>query len=142
MIESDLVETIIGMGPNLFYNSSMVSCILICNKNKSLPNKILFIDAVDEIRKEKTMSYLNEEHISCIVSAYKEKKDIPRFCKIVSTEDILKNGGNLSVQLYVKRHITNNHHNDNLKDLVNKWDDQSKKLKANLTNLLKVLSND
>ena len=142
MIESDAVEAVIGMGPNLFYNSSMVSCILICNKNKSLPNKILFIDAVDEIRKEKTMSYLDKEHISCIVSAYKEKIDIPIFCKIVSTEDILKNGGNLSVQLYVKRHVTNNRYNDNLKDLVKKWDDQSKKLKANLINLLKVISND
>ena len=142
MIESDVIEAVIGMGPNLFYNSSMVSCILICNKNKRQPNKILFIDAVDEIRKEKTMSYLDEEHISHIVSAYRKKKDILRFCKIVSTEDILRNGGILSVQLYVKRHITNNCHDNNLKDLVNKWVGQSKKIKVDLTNLLKVLSND
>jgi type I restriction enzyme M protein len=142
MIESDVIEAVIGMGPNLFYNSSMVSCILICNKNKQWLNKILFIEAVDEIRKEKTMSYLDKEHINHIVSAYREKKDIPRFCKTISTEDILRNGGILSVQLYVKRHIKNNNHNNNLKNLVDNWVDQSKKIKTDLTSLLKVLSND
>jgi type I restriction enzyme M protein len=65
MIESDVAECVIGLGPNLFYNSSMVSCLLVCrnNKPKNRKNKILFIDAVDEVRKEKTMSYLDTQHI-------------------------------------------------------------------------------
>jgi type I restriction enzyme M protein len=142
MIESGVVEAVIGLGPNLFYNSSMVSCILICNKNKSLPDSIIFIDAVEEVRREKKMSYLDDEHIHLIWNAYNNKKDIPRFCKVVSVKDVLKAGNNLSVQLYVKRHISGNNDNGNLKETIKLWENQSKKMREDIPNLIKVLSDD
>jgi len=51
MIEHDWVEAVIGLGPNLFYNSPMESCILICNRKKSAARrgKVIFIDAVHEV---------------------------------------------------------------------------------------------
>ena len=68
MVEEDLVECVIGLGPNLFYNSSMTSCLLITNNNKrpKAKGKVLIIQAVEEVRKEKTMSYLDEHHIQRI----------------------------------------------------------------------------
>ena len=62
MIEQDLVECVIGLGPNLFYNSPMEACLLITKTNKE-PNKrgkILFINAVNEVKQEKTMGYLEQ----------------------------------------------------------------------------------
>ncbi len=54
LVKSDLIECIIGIGPNLFYNSPMEACIVICNKNKSkeLVGKVLFINAVKEITRK------------------------------------------------------------------------------------------
>jgi len=142
MIESDIVEAVIGMGPNLFYNSSMVSCVVICNKKKEIRHKVIFIDAVDEIRKEKTMSYLEKENIQNILNAYRGHKNIERFCKIVPTKDILKNNGNLSVQLYVQRHISESMQSGGLKATITSWDSKSDELKAEMLNLIEAFSND
>ena len=68
MIELDLVECVIGLGPNLFYNSPMEACLLITrtNKEEHKRGKILFINAVNEVKQEKTMGFLEERHIARI----------------------------------------------------------------------------
>jgi len=65
MIESDVVEAVIGLGPNLFYNSPMEACILICNKGKKKDRqgKILFINAVNEVKRKNAFSYLADINI-------------------------------------------------------------------------------
>src|SRR5205085_8082017 len=65
MIEEDYVEAVIGLGKNLFYNSSMESCLLVCRmkKPKERKGKIIFIEAKDEIRIERSTAYLKPEHI-------------------------------------------------------------------------------
>ncbi|WP_294264173.1 class I SAM-dependent DNA methyltransferase [uncultured Chryseobacterium sp.] len=105
MIESDVVEAVIGLGPNLFYNSPMEACLLITNNNKSeeKKGKILFINAVKEVRQEKTMSFLTEHHIEKIYGAFKNFIDDESFAKLVMNETILRNHkGNLSISLYVR----------------------------------------
>ena len=64
MIKTGSVEAVIGLGPNLFYNSAMESCLLIRNNNKSRnrKGKVLFIDAYKLIVNEKSHAYLSEEH--------------------------------------------------------------------------------
>jgi len=104
MIEGDYVDAVIGLGKNLFYNSSMESILLICRMKK--PNerkgKILFINAVNEVRIERSSAYLKSEHIEKISSAYLNFKNIDGFAKIISAKDVLnENNGNLSIQLYV-----------------------------------------
>ena len=105
MIESDCVDCVIGLGPNLFYNSPMEACLLICRMQKpaNRRGKILFINAVDEVRRDKTISMLEEKHIDKIFKAYKEYKDIPGFAKVVSIEQILENGATLNISQYVSR---------------------------------------
>lgn len=105
MIEADVLEAVIGLGKNLFYNSSMESCLLVCNMNKpkERKGKVIFIDGKDEIRLERSAAYLKDEHIKRMADAYWNFKDEDGFSKILSSRDILeKNDGNLSIQLYVE----------------------------------------
>lgn len=105
MIKSDVVEAVIGLGPNLFYNSPMEACLLITsnNKPKHKKNKILFINAVKEVKQEKTMSFLSTEHIDKIFSAFKNFKDVDSFAKLIDTKTVIEeNKGNLSISLYIR----------------------------------------
>ena len=106
MIEGDYVDAVIGLGKNLFYNSSMESCLLVCRmkKPKERKGKIIFIDAKDELRLERSSAWLEPNHIKKISDAYWEFKDTDGFAKVMSNKDVLSdNNGILSVQLYVKQ---------------------------------------
>jgi hypothetical protein len=106
MIELDLVDAVIGLGPNLFYNSTMESCLLICRmqKDKKRKDKILFIDASAEVARVTAYSFLSNEHIDKIFKAYKAFEDKEGFAKIVSNADVLKKqNGNLTISRYVKK---------------------------------------
>jgi type I restriction enzyme M protein len=108
MVEQDWVEAVIGLGPNLFYNSPMESCIVICNRKKATArkDKVIFIDAVNEVTRERAQSFLKPEHQQHILSAYKAFADEPGFAKVVTLAEIAANTGNLSIPLYVKRMAT------------------------------------
>lgn len=103
MIENDWVEAVIGMGANLFYNSSMESCILVCRKNKpaKTKGKVIFINAVNEIEKIRATSNLREEHIQKVYHAYKNFENLENFAKVATVGEILANNANLSIPLYV-----------------------------------------
>jgi type I restriction enzyme M protein len=114
MIAEDAVDAVIGLGKNLFYNSSMESCLLVCRKKKPVErkNKIIFIDAKEEIKLERSDAYLKAEHIQKIANAYRNFQDIDGFAKVVNKDDVLnENNGSLSLQLYVKP-TTNEQEND------------------------------
>ena len=105
MIEQDWVEAVIGLGPNLFYNSPMESCIVICNRKKAAARKgkVIFIDAVNEVIRERAQSFLRPEHQQRILTAYKNFADVPGFAKVATLAEIGANAGNLSIPVYVKR---------------------------------------
>lgn len=104
MIENDYVDAVIGLGKNLFYNSSMESCLLVCRMNKpeERKGKVIFIDAKDELRIERTNAWLEQKHIKKIGEIYSEFKDLECFAKVMTNDEVLENNGNLSIQLYVK----------------------------------------
>jgi type I restriction enzyme M protein len=105
MVEQDWVEAVIGLGPNLFYNSPMESCIVICNRKKTAAckGKVIFIDAVNEVTRERAQSFLTLAHQQRILDAYKTFTDVPGFAKVATLAEIGGNGANLSIPLYVKR---------------------------------------
>ena len=113
MIENDYVDAVIGLGKNLFYNSSMESCLLVCRMKKPAErkDKIIFIDAKDELRIERTNAWLEPHHIRKISESYWKFVDVVGFAKIVSNKDVLENNGNLSLQLYIKQIANINEHN-------------------------------
>lgn len=102
LIKSDLLEAIIGLGPNLFYNSPMEAMIMVCNRNKTaeMKNKILFINAVNEVVRKNAESKLEPQHIQKISEAFFGKKDIENFCKVVDNQNVLDNGSNMTISLY------------------------------------------
>lgn len=108
MIEQDWVEAVIGLGPNLFYNSPMESCIVVCNRKKhaARKGKVIFIDAVNEVTRERAQSFLRSEHQQHILAAFKAFADEPGFAKVATLAEITPNVGNLSIPLYVKRVAT------------------------------------
>lgn len=106
MIKEDLVEAVIGLAPNLFYNSTMEACLLICNKNKpeNKKGKVLFIDAVNLFERKNAFSYLTTEHIHRIYNAYKSASIIPGFSTLVENKYILEEQkSNLSINRYVEK---------------------------------------
>jgi type I restriction enzyme M protein len=104
LIEADLVECILGLGPNLFYNSPMEACIVVCRmkKPKRRQRKILFINAVHEVARERAQSFLKPEHQQRIIAAYRAFADEPGFAAVVDVGAVVANGGTLAIPRYVK----------------------------------------
>ena len=107
LIESDLVEAVIGLAPNLFYNAPMEACIMVCRakKPKDRKNKILFINAIKEVTRKNAESYLEDRHIEKIAEAYKSFKNIDNFSVVVTKGEIEKNNYLLSIPLYLQKTI-------------------------------------
>ena len=105
LVKSDWIECVIGLGPNLFYNSPMEACIMICRtaKHASRRGRILFINAVHEVERKNAQSYLNDGHIQRIATAYEHYADEAGFAKVVTIQDISNNNYSLSIPLYVKQ---------------------------------------
>ena len=104
LVRSDLLECVIGLGPNLFYNSPMEACIVICRTKKPDSHKghVLFINAVNEVTRKNAESFLEPSHIETIEKAYREFQTDGAIAKKVSIREIEKNGFALSIPLYVK----------------------------------------
>ena len=104
LVRGDYVECVIGLAANLFYNSPMEACIMICrmNKKSERKGKVLFINAISEVERKNAQSTLTDDHIKKIASAYIGYKDEDGFAKVVTTKDIEENNFSLSIPLYVK----------------------------------------
>ena len=142
MITADVVEAVIGLGPNLFYNSPMEACILVCNKGKKKDRreKIIFINAVNDVRRESAFSYLTDDHIAKIHKAFVGLKDIDGFAKVIPAASILANNGNLNIALYVSNVQQKNGNSDvHLKDIVLVWQEGSESLRNDMADLFKAL---
>jgi type I restriction enzyme M protein len=108
LIESDLLECVLGLGPNLFYNSPMEACVLICRSSKPVARrgKVLFINAVNDVAREKAQSFLKPEHQAKILETYREFLAKPGFAIAATTEEIFTKRGDLSIRKYVSKAIT------------------------------------
>lgn len=141
MIAEDLVECVIGLGPNLFYNSPMETCLLITttNKSKVRRGKVLFINAVNEVTQEKTMGYLENHHIDRIFKAYKKFEDIENFASVNSLDYILENKGNMAISLYVRPEKSQAEAVLPFPIAYQSWDEQGEKLKESMHQLFDLL---
>ena len=100
-----LIECDLGLGPNLFYNSPMEACVVICRsgKTKDRKGKILFIDAVKEVARQNAQSFLKPEHQTKILNAYQDFSDQPGFAYVATTDEVLAKDGDLSIPKYVEK---------------------------------------
>jgi type I restriction enzyme M protein len=141
MIEEDLVECVIGLGPNLFYNSPMEACLLITktNKEKGKKDKILFINAVNEVRQESNMGYLQSSHIDKIFNAYQSFRTIDNFSFLVDKQDVLDKNANMAINLYVRPDSLQTGENVTFDDSYQLWQQSSSNLKTSMDILFKEL---
>tara|TARA_R110001583_G_scaffold113519_3_gene264030 strand:+ start:6834 stop:8318 length:1485 start_codon:yes stop_codon:yes gene_type:complete len=142
MIEEDLVECIIGLGPNLFYNSPMEACLLITktNKEKSKKGKVLFINAVNEVKQESNMGYLQASHIEKIFNAYQEFKTIENLSILVDKQEILDKSANMAINLYVRQTSLFDNESITFENAWQQWQESSDDLADSMNELFKELS--
>ena len=146
LVKSDLVECVIGIGKNLFYNSPMEACILICRtkKSKEKVGRVLFINAVDQITRKNAQSYLEEKHIRKIADAYEGFSDIDGFAKVVNLDEIKRNNYSLNIPLYVFRDIQFDPTEAEMsfEDQYQSWLEHSSNAHAVLGQIIKILPED
>jgi len=104
LVELDLLECVLGLGPNLFYNSPMEACVVVCRTRKPAgrQRRILFIDAVREVARERAQSFLTPAHQLRILAAYHAFVDEPGFATVATVEEVLAKDANLSIPRYVR----------------------------------------
>ena len=136
MIVDDLVVCVIALGKNLFYNSSMESCLLITSNNKKehQKGKVQFIDARNHIKQEKTISYLLPNHIEYIYNQFLKFENVENECRIATIEEIEENNFSLNIPLYIRsKKIETKSLNFNYEN----WLSNSAQLRKSVVKLLK-----
>ena len=105
LIDNNFIDCVIQLPDNLFFGTSIATCILVMAKNKT-DNKVLFIDASKEFKKETNNNILEEKNIETIVEEFKNREQREYFSKYVDVEQIKENDYNLSVSTYVEKEDT------------------------------------
>jgi type I restriction enzyme M protein len=143
-VAADAIEAVIGPGPNLFYNSPMEACVVVCRTQKSETRRgrVLLIDAKGEVTRERSQSLLEPEHIARIVDAYNRFADEPGFARVTTLAEIATNNSNLSIPLYVRPAADGNSTGDGRADLVTalrEWEESGAALRASMDGLFATL---
>ena len=105
LIDNNFIDCVIQLPENLFFGTSIATCILVMAKNK-VENKVLFIDASKEFKKETNNNILEEENIAAIVEEFANRTDKQYFSRYVDVDEIVQNDYNLSVSTYVEKEDT------------------------------------
>jgi len=103
-LDEDILDTVIGLGPNLFYGTGIPACILVLRAPGTKPGerrgKVLFINADREYQEGRAQNELRPEHIDKIVSAYEAFEAIPGFATLVTREELKENDDSLNIRRY------------------------------------------
>lgn len=102
LIDNNFVDCIIQLPDNLFFGTSIATCIMVLKKSKK-DNSTLFIDATNECVKVTNNNKLNEDNINDIVKTFTNREDKEHIAKLVSNAEIAENDYNLSVLTYVEK---------------------------------------
>lgn len=127
LLELDLLEAVIGLGPNVFYGTQLAACVMVFKQNKTpdKKQKVLFINASDQVRVGRAQNFLEPEHVKRIHSWYTDYVDVENYVKIASIDDLIENEYNLNIPLYVEKIIEDNLPSveEALSDLKVAWQD-------------------
>ena len=105
LVDNNYIDCIIQLPNNLFFGTSIATCIMVLKKNKSDSN-VLFIDASNEYVKVTNNNKLTEDNISKIVNAFADKAEIEHFAYRASYDEVKEQNYNLSVSTYVEQEDT------------------------------------
>jgi len=123
LVQKDLVECVIGIGKNLFYNSPMEACIVICRTSKPVNRRgrVMFINAKHEITRKNSQSYLEPEHIQKIADAYASFEPIDGFAAVATIEEIATKDYSLGIPQYVAGDVATPYSREQVDEAITKW---------------------
>ena len=103
LLKDDLIEVIVGLPINLFYNAGIAATIIIVNKSKpeTLKNRVIFIDASNEYKEGKNQNTLTAENIEKIVSSHDAMEEVEKYMRVVELSEIKENDYNLNIARYI-----------------------------------------
>ena len=103
IIDNNLLDAVIGLPANLFYGTSIPTCILVFKGAEARgENKdVLFIDASSDFEKGKNQNKLTDEHIAKIIDTYKNRENVEKYAHVATLEEIKENDYNLNIPRYV-----------------------------------------
>lgn len=99
--DRNYLDAVIGLPANIFYGTSIPTCIMVFKKCREQPEDVLFIDASNEFDKVKTQNILRDEHIERIVSTYRNRLETEKYSKRATLQEIITNDYNLNIPRYV-----------------------------------------
>lgn len=130
LLEMDLLEAVIGLGPNIFYGTQLAACVMVFKQIKApeRKRKVLFIDASGQIRVGRAQNYLDKAHVDQIFQWYARFEDVENHMKVATLEDIAENDFNLNIPLYVEKVIEDHLPSveEALADLKKAWEESLK----------------
>jgi type I restriction enzyme M protein len=140
LLKQDLLEAVIGLGPNIFYGTQLAACVMVFKQNKPSKSKgkVLFIDGSDQVRVGRAQNFLEDSHVKQLYQWYTEFVDVENYAKVASLSDIAENDYNLNIPLYVEKIIEDNLPSveEALVELKQAWE-ESIKAETKFKNLLK-----
>jgi len=105
LIENNFIDTVIQLPPDLFFGTTIATCIIVLKKSKA-DNNILFIDAGAEFVRGGNKNKLTAANQDKILQSFIDRKDIPHFAQLVSSDNIAANDYNIAVSCYVEAEDT------------------------------------
>lgn len=99
--DRNYLDAVIGLPSNIFYGTSIPTCILVFKKCREHSDNILFIDASNDYEKAKNQNYLTNENIEKIIDTYANRKEIEKYSHLASMKEIKENDYNLNIPRYV-----------------------------------------
>ncbi|MPZ47288.1 MAG: N-6 DNA methylase [Betaproteobacteria bacterium] len=104
ILQMDLLDAVIGLGPNLFYGTGLAACILVFRqrKHKDRRKQILIVDASREFKTGRAQNELMPEHVERIHGWYRDYRDVEGIARVVTLDEIARNEHNLNIPRYVE----------------------------------------
>jgi len=99
--DRNYLDAVIGLPANVFYGTSIPTCILVLKKQRENKGNILFIDASQHFEKVKTQNVLNPEHIEKIVRTYRDRTTEDKYSYVAPLSEVEENDYNLNIPRYV-----------------------------------------
>jgi len=127
LLKQDLLEAVIGLGPNIFYGTQLAACVMVFKQNKEAhkKGKVLFIDGSDQVRVGRAQNFLEPNHVKQLFEWYTAFENVENYVKIATQDDLQENDYNLNIPLYVEKIIEDNLPSveEALADLKQSWEE-------------------
>lgn len=104
LLSMDILDAVIGLGPNLFYGTGLAACILVFRQKKPKDHrkKVLIVDASKQFKKGRAQNELLPEHVDSIYQWYSDHKDVAGAGRLVQLDEIQQNDWNLNIARYIE----------------------------------------